>query len=432
MTAASEPDGGAVEPRGGVSAGDALPDRLAGEALADLWLRCWRALARGSRGERGDWRGATIRVPLADDAQRRAVAGLLGRPVRVGTGAVRVHLGDLDDLLDAAGDGWDLLRVVEAVHGPLPDRVGQARAQQSAVADACRQVTDRLGDRKWVTGWLDDLRGGMLARLHGRGELDLVVRAADVLARLPADGTPMPVLAAAVTGDTKALAGTTLEGLVLRALALRFDEGRPADAGARRALWEAAGVVPDDLASQVLVLGLPVAPAGPLGGWLHEAAAHGWPFRATLHQLARSSLAVARPGLVRVCENPAVLRASAERLGADAAPLVCTEGRPSVACLRLLRTLREAGCRLAHHGDFDWAGLRITATVVDELGALPWRMGAADYLDAVAGVAGERPPLRGSPAASPWDPDLAVAMAAHDRAVYEEDVLDHLVADLAR
>ena len=95
-----------------------------------------------------------------------------------------------------------------------------------------------------------------------------------VLARLPVDALPAPVLAAEVTGDPKALSGTTLEGLVLRALAARHEEGRPTTAADRRALWEVAGVVVDDLASQVLVLGLPVADEGPLGRWLHEAGRH--------------------------------------------------------------------------------------------------------------------------------------------------------------
>jgi uncharacterized protein (TIGR02679 family) len=258
-----------------------------------------------------------------------------------------------------------------------------------------------------------------------------VPTAARVLARLPADGLPLPALAAAVTGDTKALAGTPLASLVLRGLAARAGEPRPATAGERRALWESAGVVPDDLASQVLVLG----PAGggrrTAGRLARGAAREGLPFRVTLHQLTRSPLAVAAPQLVSVCENPAVLRAAAERFGAAAAPLVCTEGRPSVACLRLLAALAAGGCTLRYHGDFDWPGLRIAASLLSDQGAAPWRMGADDYLAAVATVDGERPVLRGAPAASPWDPRLAEAMAAHGTVIHEEDVLEVLLADLA-
>jgi uncharacterized protein (TIGR02679 family) len=383
------------------------------------------------------WREVTIRLPLDDDAERRAIAGLLGRPVRAGTASVAVQLGDLDATLLRAGDGWDLEAVVEIAVGPLPDRVGDQRRRRQAIAVALTQARQQLRDGgrgpdggDWVDRWLAELDRGLGARLHGRGELHLVPTAARVLARLPAGELPLPALAAAVTGDTKALAGTPLESLVLRGLAARAGEPRPVTAAERRALWESVGVVPDDLASQVLVLGLPVAADGPLGGWLAEAARVGLPFRVTLHQLARAPLTVAAPQVVSVCENPAVLRAAAERFGSAAAPLVCTEGRPSVACLRLLAALRAGGCQLRYHGDFDWSGLRIAASLLSDQGAVPWHLGTADYLAAVASVEGERPALRGAPAASPWDPQLAEAMAQHGVVIHEEDVLERLLADL--
>jgi uncharacterized protein (TIGR02679 family) len=405
-----------------------VPDRLAGPALAELWERCWRAMARA--GPDG-WRTVTIRVPLGDDHRRRAIAGLLGRRLGPGTASASVGLDALDAVVRRPADGWDLVRVVEAIGGPLPDRVGASRAQDAAVDEVREAVRRTLGSGGWAGAWLDELGGGMLARLHGRGDLALIVTAAQVLDRLPADGIPLPVLAAEVTGDTKALAGTTLEGLVLRGLALRAGEPRPRTAADRRTLWESAGVVPDDLASQVLALNLPVAADDGLGGWLHGAGDRGWPFRATLHQLVRSRLRVTAPQVVSVCENPAVLRAAAERLGPASAPLVCTEGRPSVACTRLLTMLADAGCALRYHGDLDWPGLRIAAAMVVDLDVTPWRMGAGDYLAALEGPRrGERARLRGTPADSPWDPDLAAAMRERGLVVYEEDVLEQLLDDL--
>jgi uncharacterized protein (TIGR02679 family) len=409
-------------------ANESLPHRLAGPELAGLWTRCWKAMAKAGPDA---WRSVTIRVPLEGDAQRHAVAGLLGRRLPPGTAAASVDLAALDTVLRRPADGWDLVRVVEATGGPLPDRAGAVRAQDAAIAEVRDAARELLGAHGWAERWLDELGGGMLVRLHGRGDLELVVTAARILERLPADGVPLPALAAEVTGDTKALAGTTLEGLVLRGLAIRADESRPRTAAERRTLWESAGVVPDDLASQVLVLNLPVRPDGGLAGWLHQAAAHGWPFRATLHQLVRSPLQVEAPRVVSVCENPAVLRAAAERLGPGSAPLVCTEGRPSVACTRLLAALADGGCQLRYHGDFDWPGLRIAGAVLSEPGVTPWRMGADDYLTAVAVPRrGERAQLRGTPTDSPWDPGLATAMRDHGVVVYEEDVLEHLLSDL--
>ena len=406
------------------SGGAGLPPRLA-DGLTALWDRSWRAMARAGPN---DWATVTLRVPLERDETRRAISGILGRPIRPGTVATTVELGSLDELLRRADPTWDLRSVVEHHHGPLPDRAGDAQEQASAIATARDHARSLAPDEPWVDTWLTDLDRGMLTRLHTRGELDLLSTAARVLAVLPADGVPLPALASQVTGDTKALGPTTLAGLVLRGLARWLNEPAARSAAERRVLWEAAGVVPDDLASQVLVLNL--APTGSaLAGWLTEAASAGLPFRLTLHQLVRQPLDHVEVGPVFVCENPAVLRVAAEQLGGRSAPLVCTEGRPSVACLRLLDGLVAAGADIRYHGDFDWPGLRIGASLLAATGGRPWRFGAADYLDAVERF-GPRSPLAGPMAASPWDPDLARAMADVGRTIYEEDVLDVLLHDL--
>ena len=408
------------------SARGGLPPRLTGEGLAELWQRCWRAMARAGPEQ---WSTVRLRLPLEHDGARRAVSGILGRPIRPGTAATTIRLGDLDELLRRADRRWDLRAVVEHEHGSLPDRAGDAEQQAAAIAAARDQARTLAPDEVWVGAWLDELDRGMLTRLHTRGELDLLPTAARVLAALPAEGTPLPALASQVTGDTKALGPTTLAGLVLRGLAVRMGEPTPRSAAERRALWEAAGVVPDDLASQVLVLNL--TPTGSaLAGWLREAAAEGLPFRITLQQLARQPLTHGAPGPVRVCENPAVLRAAAEQLGAGSAPLVCTEGRPSMACRRLLDGLVAAGAHVRYHGDFDWPGLRIGESLLAVTGGRPWRLGAADYLEAVERC-DPRAPLTGAATASPWDPDLARTMADVGRTIYEEDVLDVLLGDLA-
>ena len=386
-------------------------------------------------GGRGQWADVTIRVALSGDEQRRILSGLLGRPLRPETSSVGIRLEELDRVLSQVGDGWDLAATVQAVAGPLPDRVGEAAARQAAIASALDTARRAGPPAEWFARWLGDVAAdGTAGRLHSRGDLDSLVTVAHVLARLPADGLPLPVLATEVTGDTKALGRGPLAALALRAVAAWQGEAPPRTAGERRALWESVGVVPDDLASQVLVLGLPAAASGMLGSWLHEAASHGVPFRVTLHQLQLSPLDIGEAQPVHVCENPAVLRVAAERLGPASLPLVCTEGRPSVACNRLLDTLAAFRCSLRYHGDFDWPGLRIAADVLSRPGAGPWRYSTADYVDAVErlGRLSVRSRLAGAPAPSPWDPELARAMTRHDSVVYEEDVLATLVEDLRR
>jgi uncharacterized protein (TIGR02679 family) len=271
-----------------------------------------------------------------------------------------------------------------------------------------------------------------------RGDALLLDAAVRVLERLLSGSErgsgvlPLPVLAEWATGDTKALVpGTPLEQLVLRALALR-DGGGPAvprDRTGRRALWESAGAIADDLASQVLVLNIGARGDTVVCDWLRNAADFGLPFRLTLHQLTTDPV-VPAARTVFVCENPAVLRAAAGELQDTGAALVCTEGVPSAACHQLLGDAVRAGARLHWRADFDWAGLRITADAVARHGAQPWRMTTADYTAALG--EGESTPLAGPPATSPWDPELARAMRESGSAVMEERLLPALLSDLAR
>jgi uncharacterized protein (TIGR02679 family) len=383
------------------------------------------------RLERGEPVDGTVTLVGATAEQRRAAGRLLGHATGRGT-SLSIPLPEVDAALRRAGIASGLRAAVESLTGPVRDRAAERSTEIRRFQDALDGARrSRLAAEAWHLAWLDEVtRDGTLTRLVRNGQGQLLGRAAAVLERLPAgaDEPPvlLPVLAEAVTGDTKALDATALAGLVLRALALR--EALPAPAGREeeRALWTAAGVVTDDLASQVLVLNVRAA-GGRLGGWLTEAAEAGEPFRVTLHQLTVMPIMPLAVDL-RVCETPSVLRAAAGQLGPDSAPLVCTEGEPSVACYRLLQAAGATGTRIHWHNDFDWPGLRMTAAAIRRLGAAPWLMGADDYRAAL-GVSSE--PLKGPTADSPWDRRLAELMQASGRAVTEEWQLTMLLADLA-
>ncbi|WP_203794724.1 DUF2399 domain-containing protein, partial [Actinoplanes derwentensis] len=290
------------------------------------------------------------------------------------------------------------------------------RAALLALAAASRHA-----GQPWFGGWLDTLRrDGTLTRIV-RGGLPFP-RVLAVLEALPVSGEPMPVFAERVLGDTKALVDGPVRGLVLRALAAWHEIAPPTGAQQERALWELAGVVPDDLASQVLVLNLP-ATGGLLGDWLTSAAAAHVPFRVTLHQLRLTPLTLPAAEIF-VCENPAVLRAAA---GHVTAPLICAEGVPSIAVHALLAR-RAPGTVIRWRNDFDWTGVRLTASALARYpGAVPWRMSGTDYLAA----GGPGLPLTGTPSATAWDPSLAEAMTDLGRSVMEERLLDTLLTDLA-
>ena len=379
----------------------------------------WRRLlaaARRSLERTGGSLNGTISLVAPDEDERLAVIGVTGVYRPAGVGRVSVRIAEVDAHLRAAyGKG-----LAETL-GPVRDRPGE-RKREALGRDA---VLALAGESKhsgspWYEQWLDALRrDGTLTRIV-RGGLPFADVVA-VLEALPAADIPLPVLAERVLDDTKALTDGPIRGLVLRALAAWQGLPTPSGAEQERALWELAGVVPDDLASQVLVLNLP-AVGGLLGSWLNEAAAAHVPYRATLHQLRLSPLTI-ECAEIFVCENPAVLRAAANR---TTGPLVCTEGVPSAAVHELLRAVRP-GSVIRWRNDFDWTGVRVTGAALRRYPqALPWRMGAEDYFQA----AGQGVALSGVTAETPWDPRLWTLMSETGQAVMEERLLDVLLADL--
>ncbi|RNL87606.1 TIGR02679 family protein [Halostreptopolyspora alba] len=399
---------------------------------------CRRLLdaARRSLERTGGDLGRTVTVRAPSDAERRAIVGIIGTHRQPGRREIKVGLRSLDDAVRRA-TGHSLAGLLTEIGPPLRDRPAEhaATINSRAAAMAAAASSPLYESTEWYRTWLAEIRrdgtvGRLLSRYEG-GSLATAGRVLELIEARAAKDTPitLPALAASATSDTKALNnGTTLSTLVLRALALRAGTARPTTAEERRDLWERFGVVPDDLASRVLVLNLPAAGEG-LGEWLTGAARYGTPFYVTLHQLTSMPVTVASPR-VYACENPAVLRRAAAELGSSAWPLLCAEGRPSAAFHRLAAAVTAGGGRLRYHGDFDWAGVAIAADVIDRHGAAPWRMSAADYLDA-ATTEGEHAALTGREAPTPWDPTLAEAMTEWERAVYEETVADPLMADLA-
>jgi uncharacterized protein (TIGR02679 family) len=405
---------------------------LGDPALSRVVARLARRLELGRPLE------AELTLPDATEAERLALGRLLGRQPSLRGRSLRVSPPQLSAALSRAGIAADLRTAIEALAGPVTSRPEIAAVERAARARALEALAaSRHASSDWYEQWSALLpEDGTLTRLLRSGAGQLVDHAVAVLDQLPADTLPLPALAERATGDTKALAGTPLARLVLRALAVRQAAvgGEPvanrdlSRADVQRMLWESAGAIPDDLASQVLVLGVTGTGSRPLAGWLCEAADASVPFRATLHQLVSMPLV---PSVTRVfvCENPSVLRAAAS---AGTVPrgtaLVCTEGVASAACHRLVESIAQAGAAISWRGDFDWTGVRAVAAAVGRYYASPWRMGLADYEAALA--RGETERLKGPVAVSPWDPPLALRMMQSGRAVMEERMIPLLLADL--
>lgn len=406
-----------------------MPNQYDGPEFRRLLGQARRALERTG----GDLSGS-VSLSHPDDAERKAIIGITGQYRHERTNRIAVRLAELDRAIrETTGRG--LPELLAELGGPLRDRPAmrnvRAGARDAAIREA--ETSSLFLSGAWYRDWLAEIgRDGTLTKLINTGEqarLGQAVRVLEYLAGRQHAPVLLPALAAEVTGDTKALNhGTLLSTLVLRALAVKTGMGRPRTAGERRALWEASEVVVDDLASRVLVLNLRAEGVG-LAEWLVGAARHGVPFYITLHQLMTLPLTI-RGAVVYVCENPAVLRHATAELGAESAPLLCTEGRPSAAFHQLADAVVGGGGELRYHGDFDWPGLAIASAVMRRHGAKPWRLSARDYLAGIR-LHAEHVLLSGTPQPTPWDPELSRAMVATGRVLFEESVANDLIEDLS-
>lgn len=409
------------------SSPEALREVLGGEELAWLRDRVRRRLLHG-RGVDG-----VVTRERPTPAEVAAVARLLGRRLRA-TRSLRVSLPEVSAALARARLATDVAEAVQRLDGRVVDQRAARDARERAWQLALAPLGDATARRPELGAWVES---GAAARLVRRLAVDpdeggrLVRRTLRVLDALPAGGVRLATLAAERAGDAHALdVDTALSTLVLAAVRAMFGDPLLEGAEGRRESWAAAGVLVDDLTTQVLVLNLPAGGDGLCDRLLTAGAAHGEPVALTLGQLTRHppDLAPAAGLVVSICENVTVLAEAAARLGATAGPLVCARGQPTVAVMRLLVRLAVAGARMRYHGDFDWPGVAIANRVLRATNAAPWRFGADDYL-AADHLGAAR--LKGGPVDAAWDARLRPAMAQAGVAVEEERVLDVLLADVA-
>lgn len=403
--------------------------------------RLWDAVA--ARLQRNGLRPlGVIRLEELDRDERRALTGLLGWPVT--TARTTVDLADLDERLRSIEGGRGLVAVTEALRGPLVDRPAARLAAgvgRAAVWAAARAALARCGlDRQdWTERWLEEIRAsGALARVGPESAAASVTKAVQALAALPrAEGSGERLsrteLAQRVTGSSHGLDdGRVLASLVLRGIAQMAGTALPESATGRRALWEAGGVLSDEISTTVVTLGLRPPGADPLAAGIRARSDANCETHLSLRDLRRIDTWVAPGTEVFVCENPRVLEAAMDA-GADS-PVVCTSGNPRVVVNALLVQLASVGARLRYRGDFDWPGVAIANRIITAYGASPWRMSARDYEDAIAqslAAIEDLPLLEGRPLDAVWDSDLTPLMAKTGRVVHEEALLDLLVADLA-
>lgn len=388
--------------------------------LGPLWAAARRRLERSGL-ELGT---SPLVLRGLSTAERDAIAGLMGEAPVPAPLPVRVSPARLDGVLRSGRSGAGLADVLTALGGSLQDRRAE-RADREAAARSQWEAAaahPAFARHPGLVGWLDALRRtGLVSRLGGPDAGELLLGALDVVAALPADPPEvMAVHAARSLGDAHALDPDRAVGtLVVRALAHLAERPMPTTSEERRDLFARFGVIVDELSARVLVLGVahPAIGAADEPAWL------------TLRSLRRATITAWNGELVRVCENPAVVAAAADDVGAGSGALVCTNGVPDAAFHQLARQAGAAGRPLAVHADFDAGGLRIAASIMARTGARPWRYEVDDYRR----VASRGLPTLGDELpATPWSPGLSPQMRRTGRAVHEEAVLDVLIDDLRR
>jgi len=300
-----------------------------------------------------DMAGSPMRVSLTD-AERDQVGKLLGTKWalsgrQVGAKALAEAIGTL---------GTDLETLLTSAGGPLRNRPAERVASLRDAEDERARAADTLAAAgvppSSAARWLS--RRGLPRA--GRGQLvELAERCALVWRKLPGFAGPtvlLTVLAAAALGDPHALdRGSATAAGVLRLLGC----DPPTTAESWRAAWEESGVVCDLVSSCVLVLNLVLH--GDAASCRVTKAAGAEPLWLTWRSLTGTFRSDAPD--VHVCENPSVLIAAADQLGAGSLPLVCTNGRPSAATRRLLSGLAATGTTLHVRADDDAAGQEIVS-----------------------------------------------------------------------
>jgi uncharacterized protein (TIGR02679 family) len=400
--------------------------------------RLWDALARRLQRNGLAVKGSVTLSGLTR-GERFALAGLIGRPVD--GDRARLDLAVLDARIRATGSAAGLVAATTVRRGPLvdlPGRRADVAARRTAVWTSVREELAQHGmaTEPWVEAWIESARP-VVARLPTPRATEAMGIAVRCLTRLPWSGERRgrTELAASVAGNSHALDdGTLISTLVLRAIAARLGSASPTSAADRRRLWHEAGVLGDEVSTTVLTLGLMPPGASPVAEAVRLRSDAGCETHLTRRDLLRLDRWVPAGTPVWVCENPRVLEAVMDA-HAEKTPavMVCTAGNPMFVVTSLLARLVEDGAALHYRGDFDWPGVAIANRVISEFGAVPWRMGHADYEAALGGAGrglADLPALEGRPVNAAWDAELTVSMERAGKSVHEEALLDLLVADL--
>jgi len=328
------------------------------------------------------------RVRLDSDNESQALADLIGKYVKPGKS---IAVADIDVRLRDSGFGCSLAEAIEIHRGQPIVRPKEIRAQkESEWRNRRKRCFDIVRDLDLptqafarVVAWLNGDERTLRKHLNRWKDdgVEHVRVVAAVFGRLSLHGATLFLseLASRVAGGQHGLDMHTPAGrLLYYALAYTFPE-TDRQAKRRSALWRTslltrAGIARDPVSSLVHTYGL----AGDTPSLVsHRAEGRDWPLTLLNLRDLRDHVC-AWQGVAFVLENPTVYAAL---IGQFHPTLICTTGVLNLADWELLNALVRRGAHLFYNGDFDKAGLDITASVLKQYpgAASPWRMAPSDY-----------------------------------------------------
>jgi uncharacterized protein (TIGR02679 family) len=386
--------------------------------------------------------------------QRRRIGELTGSKSK--NDSISVDLDAFRQVIENTGRFQSLTQLIElAVGHPIENRRASRQAfslQWQSVWDHSERLINNLDsdafDLPGIHTAINEMKRGWLSRVCQRDPdraKILLIEAFRLLEHLPVEPTPLAIFAAKHTANAHSLdSNQPLSRLMIRLIsaARSIESIERKRSSFRRNVWQSVGIVTDELSSSVLVLNLTSVGNSLVDQMLLSHANHGMPCRITFRHLrlhapefAHSDNTVdntirahrcATDADVFVCENPSVIAAAADELGASCPPMVCVEGHPSLACVALLGKLRDSGFCLNYHGDFDWGGIRVANEIYRTVGFRSWRFSADDYKP----VSSDHRPLVPPQSEALWDVELSKKIGKAGLVVEEESTILLLLEDL--
>lgn len=398
--------------------------------------------------------GGSVRLHHLSEAERTALSGVLGRDFS-GQNEVAVGLAEFEQALARTRfGGLDLVELLGAVTGEsMQSRAATDESFAVAKARFFAELRERFPQPR-CRDWLQyaEANPGAVRSIHSAYKDDAEQLQADLepvliaLSQLPSDaGTVkrLPVWAAELTGDPHTFDQSEVRGRYLQqalSLLLQQAEEQQVDAAAdaldRNLVFDAFGIVRDDVMNFVICCGLLAENAtGPLGSW-QAALAEGAVLNVPVRELAKLSRVVAAPGWdhrVFVVENPGVFSDLLDGLPGIVPPLVCTHGQFQLASYLLLDKLAAAGMAIHYSGDHDPEGLLMADRLSRRYGRQfrPWRFSVEDYAVALSDRAISAQRLKQlQRVTTPGLLPLCERMQTECRAGYQERLLPLLLQDL--